>query len=89
MRCLSCNEVYTENGTQFCSDRHRKRYLHDHALCKTPHKKSWWVEEDAQNFIDTHEDLYKVNLHPYICSCGLWHIGHSIKEEQQELAHSA
>lgn len=77
MRCKHCFSVFTPNGTSFCSKRHEKIYNEEHALCSYPDKRhSFWVAEDAWNWIEETEGLFKTNLRPFECSCGMLHVGH-------------
>lgn len=77
MHCLHCNEAFSDNGTMFCRRQHRVAYNAVHALCNVPNKLSFWTAEDTWDYIDSCDELYRVNLRPYDdCTCGLFHFGH-------------
>ncbi len=77
-RCLKCNEVFTPNGSSFCSPGHRKQYERKNKLCSYPQKRSWSNKHDAQQFIERTEGLHLNSLRPfYDPHCKHWHIGHS------------
>lgn len=82
MRCLHCNNVFTDNGTEFCCFKHMFTYNKRHNLCSYPEKQnSFWVAEDAWDFIDGNDELFKENLRPFMCTCGMLHIGHGEPNE--------
>ena len=79
LRCLKCNNPYTDNGTQFCSPQHRRQYERKTKTCPTPEKKVYDSVEAAWEYIASRPDdkLYKQNLRPYTnCPCRRVHIGH-------------
>jgi hypothetical protein len=82
MKCLYCDNVFTPNGSKFCCKTHQRKWETDHAVCWHPEKSlAFYLEEDAYDFINANEDtLFATNLHPFLCGCGLFHLGHSIKE---------
>ena len=76
MRCKHCGNVFTPNGSDFCSAKHRKMYSEERAVCMYPDKKWFWHPDDAWDYIDSHDDLVKPNLRPFDCTCGRLHLGH-------------
>lgn len=80
-RCKKCGNVFTENGSEFCSPGHRRQYERKNKLCSYPQKRAFVSELLAWEWINKNADrLFMENLGPFSdCSCGKIHIGHSNK----------
>jgi len=80
-RCKKCQNVFTPNGTDFCSVKHERAFSRQNPTktCKNPHKKVYSDANAAWEYIDSRPDdkLFKRNLRPYDdCTCGQIHVGH-------------
>ena len=79
MRCAKCGNVFSDNGTQYCSPAHRRQHERKAKLCATPEKKVYASVDAAWKYIASRpeEKLFKNSLAPYTdCTCKAVHIGH-------------
>lgn len=80
-RCKKCHNVFTPNGTEFCSIKHQRAFNRQNPSkeCPNPSKKVYENAEAAWEYIDSrpNDKLFKTNLRPYDdCLCGKIHVGH-------------
>lgn len=80
-KCLKCGNVFTPNGSSFCSPGHRRQYERKNKLCSYPQKQAFISELKAWEWINKNSDrLFMTNLGTFNdCACGKIHVGHTTK----------